>query len=294
MREWYDADVFGQVNEVHMGYTGPHWNGQYFNRPSAVPIPKQPIPNHINWDSWLGPCKMSHYNEVYHPKGWRSFYEYGTGMFGDWFCHVGDGAVWALDLYAPTTVECTSRGPVYMDGMIPDHSVIKFDFPARGKKDPCSMYWYDGMSNGGKKVKVPEDWDLGKPKADGSYWYGSKCNGYLDKRSNNPRITNKSKFRDFRKNVKVEEKFPRLKKDIKGPFQEWIAAIKGEIDACGSNFDYAAPLTEVSLIGVIAQRFGGKIEWDSKNMKITNRPELNEYVREPVRKGWEYGQDLWT
>ncbi len=29
-------------------------------------------------------------------------------------------------------------------------------------------------------------------------------------------------------------------------------------------------------------------------MQITNRPELNEYLKEPVRAGWSYGEDLWN
>ncbi len=53
-------------------------------------------------------------------------------------------------------------------------------------------------------------------------------------------------------------------------------------------------MTEVALLGVLAQRFGGRIEWDAENMRITKCPELNAYVKEPVRKGWEYGEDLWN
>lgn len=29
-------------------------------------------------------------------------------------------------------------------------------------------------------------------------------------------------------------------------------------------------------------------------MKITNRPEWNVFVKEPIRKGWEFGDDLWA
>ena len=29
-------------------------------------------------------------------------------------------------------------------------------------------------------------------------------------------------------------------------------------------------------------------------MQITNRPELNQYLKEPVREGWSYGEDLWS
>ncbi len=53
-------------------------------------------------------------------------------------------------------------------------------------------------------------------------------------------------------------------------------------------------MTEVALLGVLVQRFGGRIEWDSKAMKVTNRPELNAFVKEPVRKGREYGEGLWN
>ncbi|CAA6678572.1 MULTISPECIES: hypothetical protein [unclassified Lentimonas] len=53
-------------------------------------------------------------------------------------------------------------------------------------------------------------------------------------------------------------------------------------------------MSEVALLGVLAQRFGGRIEWNSKNMRITNRPELNVFVKEPARAGWAACEDLWT
>ena len=48
------------------------------------------------------------------------------------------------------------------------------------------------------------------------------------------------------------------------------------------------------LLGLIASQHGGKIEWDAAKLRITNRPELSVYLKEPVRKGWEYGESLWT
>jgi Oxidoreductase family, C-terminal alpha/beta domain len=78
-----------------------------------------------------------------------------------------------------------------------------------------------------------------------------------------------------------------------GSFREWLRAIKGEGPEPGSNFSYAAKLTEIILLGVLAQRFNTRIEWDSKTGQIANQPELNAYVKEPVREGWSYGEDLW-
>lgn len=289
MREWYEADVFGQVKEIHLGFPGPNWNSATFKRPKNNAQTREEIPKNLNWDLWLGPCEKTDYQSYYHPMSWRGFYDYGTGQFGDWFCHIGDGPVWILDLYKPTVVECVERGPA-QDGMIPDYSIVRFDFPERNGKSACSMFWYDGKINGGTPMKSPPEWDLGKVPDMGSFWYGDKQNGFLDHRSNNPRLTVKSKFKEFRNDVHIPEKYPRV---AGGPFKEWIRAIKGEGPEPGSNFDYAAPLSEIALIGVLAQRFGGRIEWNPEK-GITNRPELNAFVREPTRKGWEYGGDLWT
>ena len=70
-------------------------------------------------------------------------------------------------------------------------------------------------------------------------------------------------------------------------------AIKGEIKEPGSNFDYAVPLTEVVLLGAMAQRTGKTIEWDAENMSVKGQPELASLIKEPTRGGWSYGEGLW-
>ena len=77
-----------------------------------------------------------------------------------------------------------------------------------------------------------------------------------------------------------------------GPIEELFSAINGG-PVPGSNFDYSSRLTEVVLLGGLVIRTGKRIEYDSRNMRITNHPELNQFIKEPVRKGWEYGEDLW-
>jgi len=61
----------------------------------------------------------------------------------------------------------------------------------------------------------------------------------------------------------------------------------------GSDFDYDSRLTEMARVGVLARLFDARIDFDTESMKITNHPELYQYVKESVRKGWEYGEDLW-
>ncbi len=57
---------------------------------------------------------------------------------------------------------------------------------------------------------------------------------------------------------------------------------------------YSVPLTELVLLGVMAIRSGKSIEWDPKTMKVTNFPEANAWVKEPVHDGWSYGEKLWN
>ena len=73
----------------------------------------------------------------------------------------------------------------------------------------------------------------------------------------------------------------------KGHHREWIDAIKGG-PAALSNFEYASRLTEITLLGVLSLRLGGKkIYWDANNMKATGLDEADSIIREPVREGWE-------
>ena len=48
----------------------------------------------------------------------------------------------------------------------------------------------------------------------------------------------------------------------------------------------------MALLGTLSQRFGAKITYDSQNMKITNRPDIDAYIKEPAREGWEYGNSI--
>lgn len=67
-----------------------------------------------------------------------------------------------------------------------------------------------------------------------------------------------------------------------GHHKEWLLACKGEAQAM-SHFGYSGPLTETVLLGVLAQRAPGqRLQWDAKNLKVKNAPELDQYVH----KGW--------
>ena len=67
----------------------------------------------------------------------------------------------------------------------------------------------------------------------------------------------------------------------------WALACKGEATVT-SPFDYAARLTEVMLLGIVALRMGQgrKIEYDGDHMRVTNIEEANQYLTREYRPGW--------
>lgn len=287
IKEWYDAGVLGQVKEVHAWF-GPFdfKPGGYWTKPDAYPPSAQDIPAHLNWDLWQGPVPERPYNSVYVPKAWRGFYDYGNGMLGDWACHTIDAPFWALELGMPQSVEGIVANPVPDHSFIADQSVTTYQFGARGDKAPVTLSWYEG----GLSPEIKPEWGIDKLPGSGMVMVGEKKTLITGGRPNQPRLlVPEEEMKAFLKNAPAQT-IPRVAEEL--PQQEWIDAIKNNT-LPGSNFDYAAELTEMIAVGVLAQRFATKIEYDAANMKITNKPELNAYIKEPVREGWAFGENLW-
>lgn len=284
VREWADAGVLGNVTDVRAWLGGPTFGGKYFTKPSSSPV-KEPIPEGLDWDLWLGPQKKRDYSPEYLPRLWRSWWDFGSGLLGDWACHTIDAPFWSLGLGMPTSVETDMRWASSDQG-ITHRSSVRFEFPARGDKPAVSMTWYEG----GLQPIVKKEWGLKELPKGGMIMTGDKQSLMTGQRPNSPKLlVSDDEWLAFRKDL-PEKTFARLKG---GPQAEWLAAIKGDGPMPGSNFDYAAELTEMILLGVIAQRFDTRIEYDAENMRITNNKKLNDYLKEPARRGWRYGEDVW-
>ena len=286
IKEWYNAGVLGQVSEVHAWF-GPFdfKPGGYWTKPDNYPPSAQPVPAGLDWDLWLGPVAERSYNSVYVPKAWRGFYDFGNGLLGDWACHTIDAPFWALELGMPHTVEAVASNPQPDFSFISDESVVTYQFGARGDKVPVKMVWHEG----GSKPEIRPEWGVDKLPDTGMVMIGDKKTLITGGRPNNPHLmVSDEEWNEFLKNAPAQT-IPRVGEEE--PQQEWIDAIKNNT-LPGSNFDYASELNEMILIGVLAQRFVSRIEYDAVNMKINNRPELDVYLKEPAREGWRYGEDL--
>jgi hypothetical protein len=116
------------------------------------------------------------------------------------------------------------------------------------------------------------------PKPDGSVFIGDKGIITTGTYGSETRLIPVEKMADYKFPAELLTRSP-------GHYQDWIRACKGGDPAC-SNFNVAAPFVEWMLLGVIALRVEGKIEYDPAKMKITNNADANKYLRPTFRKGW--------
>jgi hypothetical protein len=78
---------------------------------------------------------------------------------------------------------------------------------------------------------------------------------------------------------------PKTLPRTKDHYMEWVNACKGGPPA-NCNFEFAAPLAELALLGVAAQRTGKFLQWDSAGMRFTNDAEATGLLKPDYRKGW--------
>ncbi len=287
--EAYRAGLIGEVGRVIAWTDSPLMGGTHYANPRKLPLPVSKVPDTLAWDLWLGPVAKRDFYEDYLPKKWRAFYDFGSGALGDWGCHTMDTPVWALDLDAPHTVECMNRLPA-VDGVIPAASHLRFHFAAKGNRGPVVMDWYDGQQDLSTQARIDQFGLAHAAHLNRSCWMlGTKGAIGCGSHAGPPLIMPAELRKSWQANPPAET-IPRV---VGGPFVEWIKACKQEGPEPGSNYGYASKLTEITLLGVLAQRFNTRIDWDAAKGEITNHPELNAYIKEPAREGWSYGEDLW-
>jgi soluble cytochrome b562 len=298
--EVIQAGLIGPVRELHVWSNRPIWP-QGIERPAG----QDPVPPNVDWDLWLGPAPFRPYvKDTYHPFKWRGWQDFGTGALGDMACHTVNMPFRALRLGYPISIEAESSG--INKETYPKSSKIRFEFPAREGLVPVTFWWYDG---------APDSPETFRPHADLTSDILEMVGRQKD-RSGNPRpkklpgsgcLLVGDKGRIFSPDDYGSQFFVRMndEKDLlasgdhdavkaipenywrsPGHYKEWTDAIRGGKPAY-SNFNIAAYLTEIILLGCVALRVGKKLDWDGPRMKARNAPDAKNYVRREYRKGWK-------
>lgn len=253
----------GLVSEAHV-WADRVWAGG--ERPQDTP----PVPEGLHYDLWLGPAPQRPYNPAWVPERWRGWWDFGGGTLGDMGCHLMDLVFWALGLRSPQSVE--ADGPEVSTDSAPKWMIARYEFGARRNLPPVRVTWYSG----GKRPPYFAEKKLPKW-GDGVLFVGQKGMLLCDYDRN--LLLPAAEFKDYKR---PEPMIP----DSIGHHREWIEACKnGGTTLC--NFDYAGALTESVLLGNVAYRTGKRIEWDARNLKVTNVPEAEKFIKPVYQNGWK-------
>ncbi len=287
--ELVQQGAIGKVQEFHTWTNRPVWP-QGGDRPDWV----DPIPDFLDWESWIGAAPMRHFagprehipkgRGPYHPFNWRGVVDFGSGALGDMACHTTDGIYSIMEpKYAQTAEPIVMTGPCtdqYPMGMI-----VKCTYRRKFRKPAFATYWYEGKDKDGKPFmpetpeelkaegrELPRTGNLiigtkGKMLIQGDYW-------------NSPRLIPEAKAREFGRAKQTIERSP-------GHHEEFFMACRGEKPRkfSRSNFGYAGPMTANIQLGNLCARAGKKLELN-KAGEITNDPAINDLAWREPREGW--------
>ncbi|MBN1347219.1 MAG: Gfo/Idh/MocA family oxidoreductase [Phycisphaerae bacterium] len=256
------AGAIGDVTDVHVWHRSGYAPG---DRPKDTPA----VPEGLHYDEWLGPAPYRPYNPAYLPGSWRGWWDFGSGLLGDFGCHLMDLPHWALGLRHVRKV--SAEGPPVHPESTPKWLIVRYEYPAPPGKPPVKLTWYNGGKHKdalGKEEFI--DWELGILFVGTKGRIAADYNRYI--LFPNGGSEGQKRSQTF------------LPDAIRHP-RDWVEACKtGGKTACG--FDYSGPLTETVLLGNVAYRAGKPIEWDAANLKITNEPDAMRFIKRPYRKGW--------
>ena len=281
IKEVIASGVLGPISDVQVWTDRPHgWWPQGVDRPSPAVAPS--IPDKLSWDLFLGVAPLVAYNPTYHPFSWRGWVDYGVSAIGDMGAHLIDQPFWALELGLPSSITASSTqwgGNIKAPASYPLATTVQYDFPARGNRAAVRMNWYDGGLLPPRPAMLPDDVTLNGD--GGGIFIGTKGILLYDTYGTNPRIFPASLMAEAEL---VPKTIPRITTSHE---QNWFDACKGKGTA-SSPFEYAAPLTEVMLLGLVALRAGQgkKIYYDADAMRVTNVPEANAFLTREYRAGW--------
>jgi hypothetical protein len=176
--------------------------------------------------------------------------------------------------------------------IFPQASTLLFKFPARGAMPPVDVTWYDGQKNlpplpnefgeaiVDKDIPPPGSGKIDSKQAPGKVIYGEGLTFKGGSHATTLQIIPPAKAKEMAK------KLPGYGKGS-NHYENFLLACKGK-EKCRSSFEVAGPLSQVLMLGVIAQRLNTKLVFDRSTNQITNNKVANELLAgPPPRQGWE-------
>jgi predicted dehydrogenase len=239
-------------------------------------------PENLDWDMWTGPAPLRPYNELVHPRRWRSFMEYSNGIMGDMCIHMLDTVRWILELGWPKSV--SSSGGILVDKQskanISDTQTAVFDF------DDLSVVW--NHRTWGHPVDPDYPW--------AAILYGDK--GTLKMSVHRYDFIPRGSGQPIHRDVTFElDEYPedKTEKDlekhvapaIRGHMLDFLAAIDQRSRPV-ADIEQGHISTASCVLANMSMALGRSLTWDPEKHEIVGDEEANRLMQRPYRQPWTH------
>ena len=265
----------GKLHTVKIGLPGD---------PAGPDAPKQPVPENLNYDAWLGSTPEIYYTEIrVHPQnsitdrpGWLRCEQFGAGMITGWGQHHFDSAAWGMDteLTGPVTIEAVAQFP--KSGLWDVHG----DFMSKAEyKNGITMLTSGGYPNG-VRYEGTEGWIF---VTRGSY---TASPSDPVQAGQNQKALDASDPKILTSVIGQNEVHLYDSRDQHG---NWLDCIKSGKEPV-SPVEIGHRACSVCLLTHIAMKLGRKLTWDPENERFVNDAEADSMLSRPQRA--PYGTNL--
>ncbi len=247
------SESLGRITRVQCWKT---WDRPLTNEEPAT------RPAELDYDFWLGPAPARAYTPLRSHRTFRNFWDYSGGTFIDFWCHIMDVAVWALDLGAPRSVSAmggrffntdTTETPDTLDAML-EYERLLVSFSLR-PAPPAGFTHMGGI---------------------GCVFEGTEATLVTNYGSNEVWVKGK-----------LVADFPRPTPtipDSPGHLREFLDAIRSRNVDTTCNVRYGHRLTKLGLLSNIAYRTGRRLAWDDQRERFVGDSDANKYLSRRFRK----------
>ena len=257
MKKFIDSGQLGHISRVNV------WaNFRY----AAIlnPAKDSPVPEHIDFDMWLGPAPERTYNASRHHGSWRMFWDYGGGLLTDWGVHLLDMALWGMKVdHMPKRVMATGGNWAYPDNFAEtfDTMSVIYEF------DDFVMTWNNTTIESGPYGKN----------------YGVEFVG-----TNGTLVANREGWEVYPLQGKCEAaKCSPDYQELRLHHTDFYNCMRSRKMETACTIDNGAMCAKYAHLGNISARVGSALVYDNEKQRFDNK-EANKLIKPDYRKGWEF------
>jgi predicted dehydrogenase len=258
MVEYLHSGKLGKIGRVHV------WAN--FNYAAMNPLgPDSPVPEGVDFDTWLGPApKMTFNNDRFHGS-WRMFWDYGGGLITDWGVHLLDMGLWGMDIKT-LPLKITAMGGKYLR---PDGANETFDTMS-------VVYQFDDFIL---------EWENNAGTETGPY---NKNYGFLFRGTNGTLVANREDWSVYPEKDKAAELTVKADhQERKVHIADFLESVKTRNMQTACTIENGSLCAKYAHLGNIAAKTGEALVYDDTTKKFNVR-QADKYRKPAYRNPWKF------